>query len=81
MNTKLRYATVQKFAKRELLSKNFQHAVFGAKIQVSDFYTEVKLARTPEEIVYFLDDHSYKEFIEKVHAEFACVIEVCSVHR
>lgn len=81
MNTKPRYATVKKFATRELLSKEFQHAVFGAKINTEYNTIEIQLAKTPEEIVYFLDDDSYKEFVNKILREFSIVVDVCAVHR
>lgn len=81
MNNKPRYATVRKYAKRELVSGNFHHAVFGAKIWSTSAETELLLARTPEEIVYFLDDKSYNEFVELILKKFPVVSEVCSVHR
>ena len=58
MNQKPRYATVRKYATRELVSGDFQHAVFGARIRVASNKTEIKLADTPEEIVYFIADVS-----------------------
>ena len=81
MNHKPRYATVRKYATRELVSGDFQHAVFGAKIRVASNKLEIKLASTPEEIVYFLDDVSYMKFIKKVHKQFPIVDDVCAVHR
>lgn len=81
MNQKPRYATVRKYATRELVSGDFQHAVFGARIRVASDKTEIKLADTPEEIVYFLDDASYMKFLEKIRKQFPVVDDVCAVHR
>ena len=81
MNHKPRYATVRKYATRELASCNFRHAVFGAKIILDSSEVEIKLARTPEEIVYFLDDDSYIKFVKRIRKQFSCVDEICAVHR
>lgn len=81
MNNKPRYATVRKYATRELVSGNFQHAIFGAKIVHDSGEVETKLARTPEEIVYFLDDNSYIKFVECVCEQFSIIAEICAVHR
>ena len=81
MSKQPRYATVRKYATRELLSGNFQHAVFGARIQRDSGEVELTLARTPEEIVYFLDNTSYTKFVEMILDKFSLVTEICSVHR
>ena len=77
----LRYATVRKYAKRELISGNFQHAVFGARLLDTADDRVIKLAETPAEIVYFLDDISYQEFIELICKQFPNILEICAVHR
>lgn len=81
MNHKPRYATVCKYAKRELLSGNFQHAVFGARLYSESEEVETKLARTPEEIIYFLDDNSYIQFVEMIRKRFPVVADICVVHK
>lgn len=75
-----RYATVRKYATRELMSGNFHHAIFGARILASDG-DKLKLARTPEEIVYFLDDESYNKFVNRLRKEFPKVTDICAVHK
>ena len=81
MNQKPRYATVRKYAARELASRNFSHAIFGARIYSTSNELETKLASTPEKIVYFLDDNSYQEFIKMICRKFPIIAEVCAVHR
>lgn len=81
MNQNLRYATVRKYAKRELVSGNFQHAVFGARLYSNSKKLETKLANTPEEIVYFLDDNSYNKFVKVICRRFPVVADICAVHK
>ena len=76
-----RYATVRKYAKRELESGNFQHAVFGARLYSESNDVETTLANTPEEIVYFIDDNSYIRFVKMIRKRFPIVADVCAVHR
>lgn len=81
MSYKPRYATVRKYAARELVSRDFQYAVFGARVQTDSSKPELILATTPKDIVYFVDYSSFKSFVDKIYNEFPKVVDVCSVYR
>ena len=78
--SQVRYATVRKYSSRVLSSSEFRHAVFGVKIFENNHVRTI-LARTPEEIVYFLDDSSYQSFLDKLLREHKNILKVCSTHK
>lgn len=81
MSYKPRYATVRNYAARELVSRDFQYAVFGARVQTDSGESELVLATTPKDIVYFVDYSSFKSFVDKICHEFSNVVDVCAVCR
>lgn len=81
MVQKVRYATVLKYAHRELNFRKCKHAVFGVTIINLDNSTVQKLAATPDEIRYFSSDEAYEQYLESLKMRYNKSVIVHAVHR
>lgn len=79
--SQLRYATVRKYALRELNSRKCNYAIIGAKIAHDDNQVSVTLASTPDKIIYFNDNKAYLEYINNLLSSYPQVITILTVQR
>ena len=79
--SELRYATVRKYATRELTNNNCQHAIIGAKIVQKDGQDVLVLASNPDKIVYIVDDVSFENYIQMLFDKYPQINSICAVHR
>ncbi len=79
--SQLRYATVRKYAARELVNNNCQHAIIGAKIVQEDGQDVLVLASNPDRIIYIVDDVAFENYIKMLFDKYPTIRSICAVHR
>lgn len=77
--SQLRYATVRKYALRELNSRKCSYAIIGAKIACEGNQVSMTLASTPDKIVYFKNCSSYLEYINHLILSYPQIVTVYTV--
>lgn len=82
MTNNVRIACIRKYATRELNRRsNCQHAVYG-KLFITDEGDVVQyFAPTPDDILYFNDDASLREYITKLKKTNDFFSDIYAVHK
>ena len=71
---------VRKYAAREMIYNNSQHAIYGVSYVNNHGNVVEELAETPSKIRYFYTDNSYASCVTAIHKHYDDA-NVLAVHR
>lgn len=71
---------VRKYAKREMLYNNSEHAIYGLSYVDRKGYIVEELAETPDKIKYFYSDNSYMNCVNSLHEEYSNTTEQLDIY-
>lgn len=71
---------VRKYAAREMIYNNSQHAIYGVSYVNNQGSVVEELAETPDKIRYFYSDNSYANCVNVIHQHYEDA-NVLAVHR
>ena len=71
---------VRKYAAREMIYNNSQHAIYGVSYVNNQGNVVEEIAETPSKIKYFYSDNSYVSCVNTIHEHYEDA-NILAVHR